>query len=177
MNTYIALLRGINVGGHRKIKMADLRILLEDLNFSNVTTYIQSGNIVFKSELTISSCEGVLKKAIKESFDLIVPVLVLGIADLEKILKVYPFSKFKQIDSYYTLLSNFPEAENILQFESITYPDEELELIEKCVYFYTSKGMGKAKYSNNLAENKLKVEATTRNHRTLTKLFELSKDI
>lgn len=170
-------MRGINVGGHRKIKMADLRVLLASLNFENVATYIQSGNIVFNSQDTKTSCEDIIKRAIKERFNFNVPVLVLDVHNIQEILNGYPFSKSKQEESYYTILARSPETDNALNFESITYPDEEIYLIDTCVYFYTSKGIGKAKYSNNLAENKLKVAATTRNHRTLIKLLDLAKSI
>lgn len=174
MNTYIALLRGVNVGGHRKIKMADLRDLLEDLNFVNVTTYIQSGNIVFNCKDTLKSCEQLIKKAIKERFNFNVPVLVLDVHNLKEILKCCPFSTVKQEDSYYTILAQSPDSDNRVHFESISYQNEEIVLIDKCVYFYTDKGLGKAKYSNTLAESKLKVEATTRNHRTLKKLLDIA---
>ena len=64
MNTYIALLRGINVGGHKKILMADLRNLLEKLNFKNVQTYIQSGNVVFQSsDVSTAFLETIIKKS------------------------------------------------------------------------------------------------------------------
>ena len=123
MSTYIALLRGINVGGHRTIKMADLRVLLNNLHFANVTTYIQSGNIVFSTEVSSASCEKVLKEAIKKKFNLDVPILVLEINDLKEILNECPFSKLKQQDSYYTILSKLPESDKALNFESIVYLD------------------------------------------------------
>ncbi|MFT4698630.1 MAG: hypothetical protein ACI9SJ_001783 [Flavobacteriaceae bacterium] len=63
MITYIALLRGINVGGHRKILMADLRTLLNQLEFEDVITYIQSGNVVFRSNLNASRCAGIISEA------------------------------------------------------------------------------------------------------------------
>ena len=175
MNTYIALLRGINVGGHKRIKMADLRALLQQLGFENIATYIQSGNIVFQSQENKSFCATAIKELIRAHYGFEVPVLLLIAKHLKEVLQSCPFSEEKQSDSYYTLLFEPPQNENIAIFKSIHYPDEEIELINDCVYFYTSKGMGKAKYSNNLAENKLKVIATTRNHRTLCKLIEMAK--
>jgi len=88
MKTYIALLRGINVGGHKKIKMAELRTLLEKLPFENVETYIQSGNIVFNTaELDTEQIKNSIKKKITEIFGFEVPVLALSALDLEEILQ------------------------------------------------------------------------------------------
>lgn len=177
MKTYIALLRGINVGGHRKIKMADLRALLEELNFSNVQTYIQSGNVVFSSKESKNYCTERIYKGIEENFGFEVPPLLLESQELQEILQSSPFSLATQKDAYYTILSKIPTSNFVKDFESISYPDEEIHLLKRCVYFHTSKGMGKTKYSNNLAERILKVPATTRNHRTLNKLIEMTQKI
>jgi len=173
MRAYIILLRGINVGGHRKVKMAELRALLEKQNFKNVQTYIQSGNIVFQSTRTILEIQDITAGAIEQHFGFEVPVVVLNKQDVASILLNCPFTLSDQEASYYTILSQVPLRENIALFETIKYPEEEIILIDRCVYFYTTKGMGRAKYSNNLVENKLGVTATTRNHRTLTRLLEM----
>lgn len=177
MKTYIALLRGINVGGHKKIKMADLRTALEDVGFQSVQTYIQSGNIVFMSEATAEACTTKIAATIEKVFGFIVPTLVLTDTYIKGILAKNPFSEEKIKDCYYTILSHFPEKDEIKDFEAVNYPDEEMILLERCVYYYTSKGFRKSKYSNNLAEKKLKVQATTRNHRTMSKLVEMAQSL
>ncbi len=177
MQVYIAFLRGINVGGHRKIKMLDLREALKTLGLKYVQTYIQSGNIIFKSNLSRADCIVLITKCIKDNFGLEVPVLVLDLPELMTVVEASPFSNAIRELSYYTLLANTPNTKGLKNLASLSYPEEEIILVKKCIYFYTSKGMGKAKYSNNIAEKLLKVNATTRNHRTLNRLVEMAQHI
>ena len=92
MKTYIALLRGINVGGHKKLKMADLKSMMEELGFQNVVTYIQSGNVVFsaKEEKDLSDN---ISNGIAEKFGYEVPVLVKTADEIAQILKNCPLGK------------------------------------------------------------------------------------
>lgn len=94
MTTYIALLRGINVGGHRSLKMEDLRELFSSMGFDNVTTYIQSGNVIFDAS---SKDETVLARRIKaqieDTFGYDVPVIIYSAKRLQKILDEVPFEK------------------------------------------------------------------------------------
>jgi uncharacterized protein (DUF1697 family) len=92
MNTYISLLRGINVSGQKKIKMATLKSVYESLKFDNVLTYIQSGNVVFKSLDEKVIIKKSIEVAIKEHFDFDVPVLILTHNQLENTYKNLPFS-------------------------------------------------------------------------------------
>lgn len=110
MQTYIALLRGINVGGKAKLKMADLKLLFEDLGFKDVATYIQSGNVVFAAENGIG-LEEKISKEIKSKFGFEVPVLVKTAAEIDTILKDCPFEKDKKEASYFVLLKTPPQKE------------------------------------------------------------------
>lgn len=178
MTTYIALLRGINVSGQKKIKMLDLKDCLERSGFTDVTTYIQSGNVVFKAEksstLTLSDD---IHKAIEKDFGFDVPVVVLEVDELHAILDINPFlthPEFEDKKLFYTILKSEPQAENLAAFMEEKYENEICEVLGKCAYLLCLKGAGKAKLNNNLIERKLKVQATTRNHRTLHKLKELA---
>lgn len=179
MITYIALLRGINVSGHKKIKMADLREMLQKTDFEDVQTYIQSGNVVFKSDdLNILSLEEKIKKGIAKTFGFDVPVLVKTRIDLINILKESPFTKAEDIEAnkiYYVLLKNEAEQAVAANINQENYPNELFVITKNCVYLNCINGAGKAKLNNNVIERKLKVEATTRNHRTMQKLIELSQ--
>ncbi len=175
MKTYIGLLRGINVGGHKKIKMADLRAHLGEVGLMEVQTYIQSGNIVFKSSIEDTA---VLSKTIQDmiftNFGFEVPVVILKSEDLERALIQNPF-KEQPIETFcFTFLSDHPLMENIENLNSINYPEEKFKLIGKTVFMYLPNGFARAKLSNNLFEKKLKVSATTRNWKTVNKLIELS---
>ena len=178
MKTYIGLLRGINVGGHKKIKMADLKICLEKGGLSEVTTYIQSGNIVFKSKEESSSViEEEIASLIKDVFSWGVLVCVITPVALKTILEQNPYREgelIKQYPMYYALLQSSPSKDKITALESVSLEGEYFKLLENCVYFIIPKGFSKSKCSNNFFEKKLGVSAT-RNLKTLEKLLELAK--
>ncbi|MDO5969859.1 DUF1697 domain-containing protein [Flavivirga aquimarina] len=178
MKTYIALLRGINVSGHRKVPMAVLRTLLSDAGLEHVQTYIQSGNVIFKSqEKDIQKLELKIHNAIKVHFGFEVPILVKTPEDLQRIFDNCPFPEENKINSYFTLLYTVPDKELIDVVAKITYPNETFAITHECVYFYCSIGYGKTKCSNNFFERKLKITATARNYKTMVKLLSLSQDI
>jgi len=176
MKTYIALLRGINVGGHRELKMADLRVLFEDLGFHEVVTYIQSGNVVFKTGNKNEFTE-IISKEIEIRYGWEVLILVKKVSEIKKIVDKTPFSEDKKEKSYYTLLHETPVSELINSINPEDYPNEEFIITPGCVYFYSENGYGNAKCNNNFFERKLKVAATTRNYRTLAKLVELASKV
>ena len=175
MKTYIALLRGINVSGHKKILMADLRLLLEKSGLQNVQTYIQSGNVVFSSSEKKKDLETIIYKAILKKYGWEVPILVKTASEIKKILNDCPFPQVKKEKSYFVLLQSIPTSENISITESISYPNEEFVITNSCVYLFSELGAAKAKLSTNLFERKLKVRATARNYRTMVKLLSLAK--
>lgn len=179
MTTYIALLRGINVTGHNKIKMAKLKQLFLDEGFKNVTTYIQSGNVIFQSELSeTAKIEQIIINAIKKLFGYSIKVLILTKSHLETIFTSNPFihnSTFDISKLHVTILKDEPNNETILEIENlISSSEDEFKVIGKTVFIYCPNGYGKTKINNNLFEKKLKTSATSRNWRTITKLIELS---
>jgi uncharacterized protein (DUF1697 family) len=178
MKKFIALLRGINVSGQKKIKMSDLKLLFEEMGFKDVQTYIQSGNVIFSSkEISVDKLELKISSAIKRKFGFDVQVIILSQEEIEYTLKNNPFIKRKKEDDrlYVTFLSNAPSKENIQRLNSTDYSPEEYIIDGKLVYLYLPNGAGKAKINNNLFENKLKVDGTTRNWKTVNALSELAK--
>ncbi|MER3375449.1 MAG: DUF1697 domain-containing protein [Allomuricauda sp.] len=177
MKTFIALLRGINVSGQKKIKMAELRETLTQNGLENVQTYIQSGNIIFDSEvLETSTLEHTIHKAIAQDFGFEVPTLVVSGSAIQKVLEDNPFAnKAEENRLYYVLLKQAPEKDVVAQFEELSFTNEDFHVTEKCVYLMCKKGYGNAKLNNNLIERKLKVEATTRNQKTMQKLLEMAQ--
>ena len=177
MQIYIALLRGINVSGHKKTPIAELRELLSKSGFQNVQTYIQSGNVIFKSkEININLLEVNLQKAILSYFGFEVPVIIKTPNELRQVFDTCPFSEAKKENSYFTLLYTTPDPILIDEVSKINYPNEEFIITNNCFYFYCSTGYGNAKYNNNFFERKLKTTATTRNYKTMVKLLSLSAD-
>ncbi len=179
MQTYICLLRGINVSGQKKIKMTELKESLEKLRFKDVVTYIQSGNIVFKSGInSISDLQNKIQEIILKDFGLHVPTLV---KTPQEVLEAYEHNPFRNDDAkdpkqfYIVFLKEIPRPENIAHLATYDYSPEAYILKDKIIYFYAANGAGRAKMNNNFFEKKLKVLATTRNWKTTHKLIELSQ--
>jgi uncharacterized protein (DUF1697 family) len=179
MQTYIALLRGINVSGQKKIIMAELREHLKQLNFSDIQTYIQSGNIVFKfKKISPSKLEAMITDLIKKVYDFEVQCIIRSQMEIEHIISNNPFEEqaAENLKSlYFVLLKNSPKKGRVKSLDSIDYPNEYFEFNKNLVYLYVPNGAGRAKLSNNFFEKKLDVKASTRNLRTLNKLVELAK--
>lgn len=174
VHSYIALLRGINVSGQKKILMADLRLLLEKKGLQNVRTYIQSGNVLFDSSENASVCATIIFEAILEKYGWEVPILVKTSEEIASILKDCPFSEEKRAKSYFVLLHSNPEAQAAAEIRELSSTAEEFKITNPCVYIYYAVGAGKAKLGNNWFEKKLKVKATSRNYRTMAKLLDMT---
>lgn len=178
MQTHLALLRGLNVGGHKILKMADLKLLFESLGFVEVTTYIQSGNVLFsppEPQMEAMILEEIISEGITELYGFEVPVLVKEISEVEAILAACPFSEEKKIASFFTLLNKKPSEDFVKELSELDFPDEEFVITDNCVYFFSEKGYNEVKGNNNFFEKKLNVSATTRNYQTMAKLVELAK--
>ena len=176
METYIAFLRGINVSGQKKIKMAELRLSLERIGLENIRTYIQSGNLVFQSNSQNKAVlEEQITQQIAKDFGFEVPVIITSPKTMQRILEHNPFAKAEDLARcYFVFLKNSPDPERVDRFYQLKYENEQFHITDFCVYLYCNAGYGKAKLNNNLIEQKLKVMATTRNLRTLQKLLELA---
>lgn len=174
MKNYIALLRGINVGGHKKIAMATLREVLAQSGLENVKTYIQSGNVSFQSSNTDSSAlENNINKAILDGFGFEVPVFVRTKSEIKTILDDCPFNEEKKVASYFIVLNERPEQSLITETTQLIFPNEEFIITKNCIYIFYALGAGKAKLGVNWFEKKLKVKATARNYKTMVKLLSL----
>lgn len=179
MKTYIVLLRGINVGGQKAIKMTQLKEILLGMGYTAVKTYIQSGNIVLKSrESSSRTLSKSIKKGIQRTFGHEVQVLVKTPMELEDIFNKSGFEKLIESESkkcYYVMFMEPPAKELALQIQQQQFPNEHFMITENCVYLSCDLGYGKAKCNNNFFEKKLQLAATTRNHRTVKKLLELAE--
>ncbi|HUI29827.1 MAG TPA: DUF1697 domain-containing protein [Candidatus Acidoferrales bacterium] len=181
MPVYISLLRGINVGGNKIILMDDLAELFEKLEFSEVRTYIQSGNVVFAyRKKTASQLEEMIKAAVKTQFKFDIEVLVLNLEDLGDIIEENPFKGNKPKAGeriYLTILSQTPLSEKVAELRKIKSPNDDFEIIGRTVYVLCRKGYAKSVFNNNSIEKTLKVLATSRNLETMKKLVEIGKAI
>ena len=178
MPTYIALIRGINVGGNKILPMADLREALTKSGLNQVKTYIQTGNVIFKySGIAVDKLENHIASVIKERFGFDIVVIVRKPEELQIIIDKCPFSQQKMEKSYFALLHQEPDGELMNNLQEITFPNEEFVVTPQCVYLFSAAGYGRAKANNNFFENKLKVNATSRNYKTMTKLLSLCQDL
>ena len=178
-NKYVAFLRGINVGGRRKILMADLKVLYQNLGYSNIVTYIQSGNVLFDSDTKESPkemCEKITQ-AIKAQYDFDVPVIIRSVEEIEYILENNPFMTEEEgiINKLHlTFLSAIPAPENVEIAKSFDFSPDVFEIIGNNVFIYVGGSYHKTKLSNQFFEKKLKVRATNRNWKTVRKLKVLT---
>ena len=170
---YIALLRGINVGGHKKIKMEALRNSLESLHFKNLKTYIQSGNIIFQyKNVNVKKIAANISKIIKEDFDFDVLVIVKTKAELEAVFLNNPYEKDNEIESLYvTFLSENPKVE--LKDKLGDFGDDKYCIKNDIIYLCYATKASDTKLSNNIIETRLKVVATTRNWKTIQNVLNL----
>ncbi|MGE6601445.1 DUF1697 domain-containing protein [Lysinibacillus fusiformis] len=177
---YVALLRGINVGGHNKIKMADLREALIPLGLQNIRTYIQSGNILFES----TELEEVLQKQIHETiqmnFEMTSTVIIRTAEELQHIVDNCPFSQQDIAEASATavgeslhvaFLPATPTEENRRKYLSYENDQERCVIIGREVYLLFHKSIRNAKLSQQLP--KLEMPATVRNWKTILKLTSM----
>jgi len=175
MKTYISILRGINVSGHNLIKMDSLRKLYENLGYQNVTTYLQSGNVVFSAKDAGKNPEQKISSQIEKDFGFKVPVIILTTVELKQIIAGNPFMKDKGKDPayfYVTFLSEKPAAFDTKTIEDKKLIGEDISFSDDAVYLYCPNGYGNTKLSNNFLESRLKVTATTRNWKTVNELLK-----
>lgn len=181
MATYISILRGINVGGHNQIKMEALRQMYVNLGFTAVQTYIQSGNVIFRTESTDNpTLEKIISAKILETFEFKVPVLILTIEELREALAHNPFTTVDLKDPatvYLTFLSALPDKSLLNKIIPENFLPDEFRHSGKVIYNYCPNGYGNTKLNNTFFENKLKLTATSRNLRTSKELLTIAEKI
>ena len=179
MPTYIAMLRGINVAGHKLIKMEELRASFGALRFSNVGTYVQSGNVVFGAENgSGAALSEKIERRILRDFGFSVPVFLRTPKALEEIIKRNPFLTDTSIDHsklHITFLSDAAPKTALEELQPLAVKPEQFRIIGREVYLYCPNGYGRTKLSNTALEKKLSVEATTRNWKTVNTLLAITK--
>jgi uncharacterized protein (DUF1697 family) len=175
MGTYVALLRGINVGGHNRVPMPALRELCDDLGYTDVVTYIQSGNVVLRSPArSAAAVEQALTSAIAKELGLTIAVIVRTKAELERISDGSPFVKAAPNRLHVAFLDEKPAAARVRALEAYDAGPDEVKVRGREAYVHTPGGYGTTKLSGSFIEKQLQVAATARNWNTVTKLLELA---
>ena len=179
MKTYIALLRGINVGGHHSLPMKELKVVLEKAGCIDVHTYIQSGNVVFRRALTDAGrVSDELAAAVARSHGFEPRVLVRTLVELESAAAVNPFPEADENPTSLHLffLSERPKNPDVKALDGLKTHTERFVLKNKVFYLYTPDGFGTSKLAAR-AERLLGVDATARNWRTVKVLLAMAKSL
>lgn len=179
MPLYVAFLRGINVGGNNMLPMKELAALLSGEGFTDLATYIQSGNVVFRSARAgATSLEKRIARAVAKRWAFEPRVLVLSVDELERAAKRNPFPQAdaspKALHLFF--LSKKPAAASVRALAETAARGEALELDGKVLYLYTPNGFGTSKLAGR-AERILGVDATARNWRTVTRVLEMATEL
>ncbi|MGW1769516.1 DUF1697 domain-containing protein [Streptomyces sp. NPDC002073] len=177
---YAALLRGINVGGNKKVPMAELRTLLEGLGHQDVVTYLQSGNAVFAApEQDPAGLARALEQAIEGHFGFSVACLVVDGDYLAAVAAdcPYPAAELEGKQLHATFLSEQPAAGRLDGVDPARFAPEDYRLGDRVLYLYAPDGLGRSKLAEALARPALLkgIDTTTRNWNTVAKLVELTR--
>lgn len=172
---YVALLRGINVGGHNKIKMEELREMFSTLGFENIKSYINSGNVIFdarktKNEILVTKIE----KAIQKSFSLSIKVVVRESAEIKDLATKNPFKDKMSADNnlFVAFLSDELPSDKQELLLSNNNEFEQFAIVNQDVFCLSKKGFRDGLIGKKYIDNKLKTSATVRNWRTVNKLLD-----
>ena len=178
MSKFVALLRGINVGGKHIIRMAELRALCEELGFTSVATYVQSGNIVFdtatRKEATVSEA---LEEAIRNRFGFDVAVMTRTASEIAVVAERNPFLREAKSDPtrvYVSFLPSRPTAARVRGIKSPATNGERFQVIGREIYLHYPNGYGRSKLTNVFFERALGIPSTARNARTVEALHRLT---
>jgi uncharacterized protein (DUF1697 family) len=178
MTTWIALFRGVNVGGHNKLPMRDLADVLTQAGACHVKTYIQSGNVVFDhAAARPDEIAPLIETTVQNSFGFMPKVHLLSVGELQKAIAANPY---KQAESepktlHLFFLASEPGVLNKEAWDKIKAESEQYALIGSTFYLHAPDGIGRSKLAAK-AEALLNVSATARNWRTVTKVLELATE-
>lgn len=175
MTVYVALLRGVNVGGNT-LKMERLRELSGELGIEDARTYLQSGNLVFKARGAAAQWAKALERKLAGATRLPVTVIVRSEAKLGKIVAANPFLREKGIDLarlHVTFLSQEPVAAGLDKLSAIPAGADRFRALGSEIYLHCPNGYGISKLSNTAIEKALALRATTRNWNTVRELHEM----
>lgn len=170
MPRYVALLRGVNVGGRNKLRMDELRSLVESLGYTEVSTFIQSGNVLFSAAEPASAAS--LRAALSTRLGIDAAVVLRSAAELARAVASNPFDEADPARLHVGFLTDPPASELVAKLDAGRYLPEEVSIIGNDVYLHLPDGMGRAKLPGTL-DRKLGMAMTVRNWNTVTRLLGL----
>jgi uncharacterized protein (DUF1697 family) len=181
MSVYIALLRGINIGPHKRVKMEKLRASFQALRFEQVATYIQSGNVVFKGGKASAANPGKkIEQKLLDDFGFLVAVLVRTGDEMEKVVRGNPLLKEKGADAFkfhVAFLSEAPTAAALEKLQSLTLLPDRARCLGKELYLYFPNGVSGSSLWKHPLDRVLGVTTTMRNWNTVNELLKMAQDL
>jgi uncharacterized protein (DUF1697 family) len=182
MQIYISVLRGVNITGHNSIKMPELAALYSDLGFINTETYIQSGNVIFKSgkDLPAADIASTIEMAILDRFRFNVPVMIRTVGEMKEIISSNPFLsevKFDPSKMAVIFLHEKISQAQIQKVSGIDYPPDKFKIIGNEIFTFCPDGFGKTKLYTNFFERKMGVTGTARNWKTIITIFKIAEKL
>jgi uncharacterized protein (DUF1697 family) len=181
MSAYIAMLRGINIGPHKRIKMERLRESFEGLGFDAVQTYIQSGNVVFKSAKTSAASLGkTIEERLLDDFGFSVSVILRTRKEMEKIIRRNPLLKENGVDPsklHVAFLSEAPSPAALTKLDALTLPPDRVRCLGKELYLYFPNGTSGSSLWKHPLDRVLSVTTTTRNWNTVNQLCAMAVEL
>jgi uncharacterized protein (DUF1697 family) len=174
---HVALLRGINLGSRNRLSMDDLRVLFSEAGCGRVTTYIQSGNVVFEaSDRLASQIAGRISGALALRFGINIPVVTRTAAELTKAARTNPFLKSgsDQDTLHVAFLADRPSAAQVGALDARRSPPDEFVVQGREVFLRLPKGMARTKLTNAYFDSRLSTTSTVRNWRTVLTLVEMA---
>src|SRR3984957_16896222 len=181
MPVYISMLRGVNVGPHNRIKMEALRTLYTSLKLEDPRTYVQSGNVIFRTrEANTAQLAAKIQKAIEKKLGCSPAVLLRTTTEMKRAIAANPFATRHDIvpgKLLVTFLATEPAREAHAALETFKHHPEEIHLIGRELYIYFPNGAGKTKLPWSQVERFLKVTGTARNWNSVTKMLEIAEEM
>ena len=179
MTPHIALLRGINVGGHKKVAMSDLRRFLEELGFADVRSLLQTGNLVFRGDVrTGASLERLLELQAEKRLDLRTTFLVRTAKEWRKVIDHNPFRDAAESDPGHLVVMFLKDAPHVTAVKALQRAIEGPEIIRaegRQLYIVYPAGIARSRLNNKLIEDKLRTRGTGRNWNTVLKVAVLAE--
>jgi uncharacterized protein (DUF1697 family) len=177
MPHYVALLRSVNVAGHGRVSMADLTESFGALGYRDITTYIQTGNVLFQSPVkSVPALTTAIEDQLARDFGSAPAVILRTVPELTRVLATSPYPKAGADPQrhHVTFLATAPSKERLAAFVAPASGRDELEIVGREVYVHTPDGYAGSKLSGTMLERRLGVVSTTRNWNTVTKLHALA---
>jgi len=175
MTTYVALLRAVNVGGANRIKMADLQAAFVTTGYADAMTHIQTGNVIFTSNLTEAKVKASVEALITEHLALSITAIVRSANEMAAVIAAgHPFGGAEELKQpYVSFLGQVPSSSAVAMLEAMSFADAEFRVVGREVFIRYHTGAGTSKLTNGVIESKLKVKSTARNWNVTTNLTKL----